>query len=197
MITKETIKKIMVMIPLVTFLLLTIINLFSDFEKVEAEEYPPDEYYHKSSFSVKEEIESVEEIIPSHDIEYYYSGITMSDEEYDIFCRTIETEVTGEGNYQSKLHVAEVILNRVKNSRFPNTIKDVCWAPGQFSYSLTPDRYHNLPISETTKQVVNDVFNVVYDDTNGALFFCSGSLSFDSWASYIFTDDVGHKFYKN
>lgn len=142
--------------------------------------------------------EEVEEVIqPTRDVEYIYGSITMTEEEYDYFCRSIETEVTGDMYYQEKMYVAQVILNRVLDDRFPDTIYEVLTSDNQFSYSLTPNRFANIEVTETTRQVVHDVFLLGYDTTNGALYFCSGDVQFSSWADFIFEDSVGHRFYKN
>lgn len=142
--------------------------------------------------------ETVDEpVILRSDVDYMYGSISMSDEEFIMMCRSIETEVTGEGYYQEKMNIAQVILNRVLDPRFPDTIRAVLTAPNQFSYSLTPEKYHNITISETTKQVVRDVFLLGWDSTQGSLYFCSGDANFSGWADYVFTDSVGHRFYKN
>lgn len=142
--------------------------------------------------------EEVEEVIqPTRDVEYIYGSITMTEEEFDYFCRSIETEVTGDMYYQEKMYVAQVILNRVLDDRFPDTIYEVLTSENQFSYSLTPNRFANIEVTETTRQVVHDVFQIGYDTTNGALYFCSGNVDFSGWANFIFEDSVGHRFYKN
>lgn len=139
----------------------------------------------------------LEPVVLARDADYIYGTISMTDEEYEMFCRSIETEVTGDMYYKEKMNIAKVILNRVLDDRYPDTIHGVLTAPGQFSYSLTPERYANIKVTETTRQVVKDVFTLGYDDTQGALYFCSGDIYFNRWADYIFTDDVGHRFYKN
>ena len=142
--------------------------------------------------------EEAEEVIqPTRDVEYIYGSITMTEEEFDYFCRSIETEVTGDMYYQEKMYVAQVILNRVLDDRFPDTIYEVLTSENQFSYSLTPNRFANIEVTETTRQVVHDVFQIGYDTTNGALYFCSGNVDFSGWANFIFEDSVGHRFYKN
>ena len=39
----------------------------------------------------------------------------------------------GNQSYEGKLAVANVVLNRVKSKKYPNTIKDVIYQPGQFT----------------------------------------------------------------
>lgn len=52
-------------------------------------------------------------------------------EDLDLLARTIQAEAQGEGCI-GKLSVGTVIMNRVASERFPNTIKDVIYSPGQF-----------------------------------------------------------------
>ena len=46
--------------------------------------------------------------------------------------KTIYFEARGESD-DGKIAVGQVILNRVKSRRFPNTVKEVCLQPKQFS----------------------------------------------------------------
>ena len=73
------------------------------------------------------------EIVEFCPIEYRY---VMNDEEFSMFVRCVESEVTGteksfgldhEDVYEAKLHVAQVILNRIESPHFPNTVEEVIW----------------------------------------------------------------------
>lgn len=55
-----------------------------------------------------------------------------SDEDLDLLTRTIAGEAGGE-SYDGQVAVAQVIRNRMNDSRFPNSIKDVVMQPKQFS----------------------------------------------------------------
>ncbi len=57
------------------------------------------------------------------------STSASTDETYLLAC-LINCE---SNHYEGQLAVANVVLNRVKSSRFPNSISDVIYAPGQFS----------------------------------------------------------------
>lgn len=50
--------------------------------------------------------------------------------------------------------VVDVILNRVDSSKFPNSIYDVLYSPGQFSTVKKLDGGANNPISETVNKAV-------------------------------------------
>ncbi|MDR1018816.1 MAG: cell wall hydrolase [Lachnospiraceae bacterium] len=56
----------------------------------------------------------------------------VSVEDFTLFASILEAEA-GIGGYNGMLAVATVILNRVESPRFPNTIREVIFAPGQFS----------------------------------------------------------------
>ena len=55
----------------------------------------------------------------------------MSGEEYYTLLQIVEAEATG-GDVMSKMMVAGVVLNRVKDSHFPDTIQEVVWQDDQF-----------------------------------------------------------------
>jgi len=63
----------------------------------------------------------------------YYEEIANSITEYEIelLTRIVYHEARGESEL-GKRAVAEVVLNRVRNERFPNTIYNVLNAPNQF-----------------------------------------------------------------
>lgn len=57
---------------------------------------------------------------------------SVSAEELELLANIIYCEAKGEP-YIGKVAVANVVLNRVKSSKYPDTIKDVIYAKGQFS----------------------------------------------------------------
>ena len=70
---------------------------------------------------------------PREEAKIYYEEISieLTEEEMEIFERIVEAEVTT-NNYEGKLAVANVILNRIESSKFPNTIAGVIYQPGAF-----------------------------------------------------------------
>ena len=116
---------------------------------------------------------------------------------YDLFSaedikyleRCVETETFG-GTFLSKVNVANVIMNRaMDDERFPSTLKDVVTADGQFKYSKST--IDPLTIAACEYAAINA------DTTQGALYFHSGQKTETfNGATYLFTDEVGHHFYK-
>lgn len=60
-----------------------------------------------------------------------YPDITLTAAETDLLARMVWVEAQGEP-IEGQQAVAEVVLNRLKSSRFPNTLKGVIYAENQF-----------------------------------------------------------------
>lgn len=60
------------------------------------------------------------------------AAVGVSEEELKLLASIIYCEANGEP-YIGKVAVGNVVMNRVRSSRYPNTIKDVIYARGQFS----------------------------------------------------------------
>lgn len=134
----------------------------------------------------------------NNDTEMRYN---MSADEWDVFTRIVEAEVTGNDPYgvdydtavQCKLHVAQVILNRVESEEFPDNIIDVVTSPKQFS-PVSDGRFYSVVPSEATIEACNLAVSKYTPDTvYGATYFRMGGDW--SYLNKVFTDDVGHQFY--
>ncbi len=98
----------------------------------------------------------------------------LSDKDYDALLRIVEAEAGGE-DQDGKLLVANVVLNRVNNELFPNTVLEVVMQKEQgiAQFSPTVDgRYQNVRVSEDTVAAVE---RALYgeDISQGALYFCA------------------------
>lgn len=112
--------------------------------------------------------------------------VYTSDDIY-LMQRCIETE-TFEQSFDSKVNVASVILNRIECGEFGDSVNDII-TPGQFAYG-------RKNISEDTVLALEYAY-MFGDTTSGSLYFHSMSYRPKfSGASYVFTDDAGHHFYK-
>lgn len=120
---------------------------------------------------------------------------SITDEEIEILKYIVEQETRG-GSYRHKCIVTNVVLNRVKDSRFPNTVKGVLLQKNQFSSTWNYYQKRNKP-DDNTVNAINDVLNgKVKDESNGALYF--HSMSNDGWfSSLCFVMELeGHRFFK-
>lgn len=120
---------------------------------------------------------------------------SITDEEIEMLKYIVEQETRG-GSYRHKCIVTNVILNRVRDSRFPNTVREVLLQKNQFSSLWNYYQKRNEP-DEITEKAVNDVLNGrVEDESSGSLYF--HSMKSDGWFSSLsFVMEVeGHRFFK-
>lgn len=122
----------------------------------------------------------------------------MSEEDYYTLLHIVEAEATG-GDLESKMMVAGVVLNRVRDSHFPDTIYDVVWQKAQFQ-PTSDGRIYSCEITDSTVNAVDRVLQGE-DYSQGALFFfardsadASSASWFDSSLVRIF-EHGGHEYY--
>lgn len=85
---------------------------------------------------IKPQVEEVEEIeepeVEELEVEEISQEIYLSDGEMKLIAIITMAEAEGQSEYGQRL-VIDTILNRVDSPRFPNTVRDVIYSPGQFS----------------------------------------------------------------
>lgn len=86
-------------------------------------------------------------------------------------------EARGE-SYTGKVAVAAVILNRVKSSKFPNSISGVIYQQGAFT--CVSDGQINLGTDDECTRAAQDALNG-WDPTGGALYYFNPSTATSSW----------------
>lgn len=126
--------------------------------------------------------EYAEWIDPPETIFDYYA-----EDEVRLICRVVETE-TYQCDFDSKVNVANVVLNRIESGEFGETVEEIITTENQFAYGREN-------ITKDTILAVMYSFEIE-DTTDGALFFHSNAKTeaFNG-ADYIFTDLCGHHFY--
>lgn len=107
--------------------------------------------------------------------------IPCSDADYINLLKIVEAETTG-GDLMSKILVANVIINRVKNPYFPNTITDVIFqGNGEQFQPIMDGRFYTVPVTALTFEAVD---RALYgeDYSMGAYFFAAtASAAPGSW----------------
>lgn len=102
-------------------------------------------------------------------------NIYLKIKEYNVLLRIVEAEAGGE-DITGKMLVANVIMNRVQNGRFPDTVTEVVYqknANGKAQFSPTVNgRIDSVNVSQETVDAVERVLNGE-DSSNGALYFRS------------------------
>jgi len=94
-----------------------------------------------------------------------------------LLARAVHGEARGEP-YIGKVAVAAVILNRVKDPRFPNTIAGVIYQPGAFT--AVSDGQINLTPDEESLRAARDAMNG-WDPTYGAVYYYNPAKATSDW----------------
>ncbi len=104
---------------------------------------------------------------------------STSTSDIQLMARAINGEARGEP-YEGQVAVGAVILNRVKDSRFPNSISGVIYQPGAFT--AVSDGQINAAISEgsTVYKAAQDAING-WDPTSGCVYYFNPNTATNKW----------------
>mgnify|MGYP001622962621 CR=1 FL=1 len=105
------------------------------------------------------------------------SSSNVSSSNLNLLSRVVYGEARGE-SYTGQVAVAAVVLNRVKNSAFPNTISGVVYQAGAFD--CVSDGQINLTPNETAKKAAQDALNG-WDPTYGAIYYFNPATATNKW----------------
>lgn len=106
-----------------------------------------------------------------------YFKTNASQNDSALLARIINAEARGEP-YTGQVAVGAVVLNRVKNPSFPNTISGVIFQPGAFS-SINDGQW-NAEIYTSCYNAARDALNG-YDPTGGAIYFYNPKRTTSKW----------------
>ena len=112
----------------------------------------------------------------------------------NLLARVVYGEARGEP-YTGQVAVAAVVLNRVKSSKFPNTIAGVVYQSGAFD--AVADGQVNMTPDATAKKAAQDALNG-WDPSYGAIYYFNPSTATNKWIwSRPMTVTIGkHRFCK-
>lgn len=126
----------------------------------------------------------------------------ISDKDYEVLLRIVEAEAGGEDE-TGKLLVANVVLNRVDSTKFPDTVEEVVFQQEGGCYQFSPvsnGRYESVCVSEETYEAVERAL-MGEDLSEGALYFVSEKYAdpeklewFHSKLTLLYSHG-GHNFY--
>ena len=122
------------------------------------------------------------------------STTATNNNDVNILARVINAEARGE-SYNGQVAVGAVVLNRVKDSRFPNTIAGVIYQTGAFDG--VSDGQINLSPSESCIKAAKDALNG-WDPSQGAIYYFNPATATNKWIwSRPMTITIGrHRFCK-
>ena len=104
-------------------------------------------------------------------------GDGSSDRNVRLLAACIYGESRGEP-YKGQVAVGAVILNRVKSSKFPNSIAGVIYQPGAFD--AVSDGQINLGANDSALRAARDAMNG-YDPTYGCLYYYNPANTTNKW----------------
>ncbi len=103
--------------------------------------------------------------------------LQLTSEQIELLAKVVQGEAGGE-IYEGQVAVAAVVINRVKDERFPNTLEGVIYEPWAFE-AVMNGWFNQSP----RQQVYNATLDALrgWDPTGGALFFYNPDLTSHPW----------------
>ena len=102
---------------------------------------------------------------------------STSNSDLNLLARLVYAEARGEP-YSGQVAVAAVVLNRVKNSSFPNSVAGVIYQRGAFG--VVDDGQINLTPNQTAYSAARDAING-WDPTYGAIYYFNPKTATNGW----------------
>ena len=100
-----------------------------------------------------------------------------SNKDLNLLARVIYAEARGDP-YVGQVAIGAVVLNRVRDSRFPKTIAGVIYQPGAFT--AVADGQINLEPNETAYKAARDALNG-WDPTYGCVYYWNPATATSKW----------------
>lgn len=130
----------------------------------------------------------------------YNGKFNLTSTEIELLAKLVRAEAEGEP-FTGQVAVAASVLNRLNDSRYPNTITEIIYQVDQgryYQYSPVMDGRINLPANESARKAVQAALSG-QDPSNGATGFYNPSKTTNAWVrSHPITATIGsHVFYKN
>ena len=105
------------------------------------------------------------------------SNTSSNNSNLNLISKVIYGEARGEP-YEGQVAIGAVLLNRVADSRFPNTISGVVYQSGAFT--CVSDGQINLSPNSTAKKAAQDAING-WDPTHGSIYYFNPNTATSSW----------------
>ncbi len=115
-------------------------------------------------------------LLPKKDVQAASSG---SSSDIQLLARAINGEARGEP-YEGQVAIGAVILNRVKDSRFPNTIAGVIYQSGAFTAVSDGQINQAMEDEATVMKAARDAMNG-WDPTDGAVYYFNPATATNKW----------------
>ena len=104
-------------------------------------------------------------------------GKSSNNTDVNLLSKLVYAEARGEP-YKGMVAVASTVLNRVSDSRFPNSIAGVIYQSG--AYTCVSDGQINLTPDSQAKKAAQDAING-WDPTSGCVYYFNPSTATSAW----------------
>lgn len=115
-------------------------------------------------------------MLPKEEVQAASSGRSS---DVQLIARAINGEARGEP-YEGQVAIGAVILNRVKDSRFPNTIAGVIYQSGAFTAVADGQINQTMEDEATVMKAARDAMNG-WDPTGGAVYYFNPATATNKW----------------
>lgn len=105
------------------------------------------------------------------------STSSLNSSDLNLLARCVYAEARGEP-YTGQVAVAAVVLNRVRSSKFPNTVSGVIYQP--LAFTSVADGQINLSPNTNAYNAARDALNG-WDPTNGCLYYYNPATATSKW----------------
>lgn len=105
------------------------------------------------------------------------STSSSNNTDLNLLSKLVNAEARGEP-YKGMVAVAATVLNRVSDSRFPNSIAGVIYQSG--AYTCVSDGQINLAGTQQSKKAAQDAING-WDPTSGCVYYFNPNTATSSW----------------
>ncbi len=104
-------------------------------------------------------------------------GATSNNSDLNLLSHLVYGEARGEP-YNGMVAVAATVMNRVSDSRFPNSVSGVIYQSG--AYTCVSDGQINLGYDDNSKRAAQDAING-WDPTSGCIYYFNPNTATSSW----------------
>jgi len=106
---------------------------------------------------------------------------SLSENDFMLLAKLIHAEARGE-NFDGKIAVGAVVINRMLSNQFPSNIRDVIMQKNNSVYQFTPVSDGSIHMEPDELSIKAAKYAIAgYDPTEGALYFYNPDIASDTW----------------
>lgn len=143
----------------------------AEIERINTKIAMEEEAKRQAEEAAEEAKKAAEEAAKKAEKEKAAHSTSVNQDDYQVLLKIVQAEA-GICDDKGKILVANVIINRVKSGKFPDTVKGVVYEPSQFS-PVSNGSINSVKVTDDTKQCVDRAL-AGEDYSDGACILCIG-----------------------